>query len=398
MKSRALRSSLPMALLMALGVAAFPAGINVDHIELLTHGSLENGTFTVSSRLYYDMSLAGGDKFAGLLRLEFLSASVEEDLYTSGLTLSDSADLSEVIAKLNALVSPRLRTAAVTARRVFGSPLEAEYFVGYLDTICSGDDYMTLFGSSPFGTELRGPMVYPEGVGGNADLYYEGLDAVYGTGLRLGLVNKASAYYLYAYQDADIARSGAWSGLLRAMFDSGSLKLELFAGGSVVAASPYGLYRAGLLFDYAPGTVGEFFAQVGMTHWDPADAANPLGIDNFYFLFEPRINFDPGNLAITVFYHPAWYRQKATEEQGSFDLNLNLRFGDVSKNGSQGGVSTLISFRSSAEDKFRVNAAPYYSMITSGVEWNFKLGLDLFPAQSPWYGMFKPYIGVKSSY
>jgi hypothetical protein len=241
-------------------------------------------------------------------------------------------------------------------------------------------------------------MVYPEGVGGNADLYYEGLDAVYGTGLRLGLVEKTKAYYLYAYQDADIA-TGAWSALFRALFDSGSLKLEAFGGASLVSSAPLGLYRAGLLFDYAPGNVGEFFAQVGMTRWNPSEG---LGIKNFYFLFEPRINFYPGTLAVTVFYHPYWYRQKATGESGAFDLNLNLKFGDISKTGAQGGATTLLSFRppTSADTTAMatIDLSPYYSVISSGVEWSFKLDLRLFPFPSPWYGMFRPYVGVKTSF
>jgi hypothetical protein len=402
MNRRFLRILVLAAVLLAAIPAAWAAGINVDRLELVTHGGYSDttGLFAMNSRLFFDMSFEGGDKFAGLLKLEFLSGSVESDLTQAGLTLAPTGtaatDIEAIIARLNAGVSPRLKTAAVTARHLFGIPLEATYFVGALDNIASGDDFPGLFGAAPFGTELRGPMVYPDGVGGDSSRYYDGLDSIYGTGLKIGLVGKKSAYYLYAYQDSDLG-AGNWTANLRALFDTGSLKLELFGGGSYAPAYSYGLWRGGLLFNYAPGKVGEFFAQIGLTRWDPNKV---LGMDDFYFLFEPRLNFYPGSLAITVFYHPTYYREKATNEKSALDLNVNLKLGNISRTGSQGGVTTLLSFRPlvPGADPLTIDISPYFSAIASGVEWNFKLDLRLFPFPANWLGLFRPYIGVKTSF
>jgi hypothetical protein len=405
MKARAFRTFFLTAALFLMGATAFAASITVDKLELLTHGAYDNDNslFSVKSRLYFDLSFEGGDKFAGLLKMDFLSGSLEDDLYNAGLTLSSSGnatkDITTVLSRLNSAVGPRLRTAAISARRLFDLPIEATYFIGTLDTFCSGDDFVSLFGAAPFGTELSGPMASPDGIGGDADRYYDGLDTVYGTGLRLGYVGKGSAYYLYAYQDSDLG-AGNWTGDLRALFDTGALKLETYAGGSYapsVSNSSAGIYRGGLLFDYAPGNVGEFLAQIGMTRWNALESPS---INNFYFLFEPRINFYPGSFAITVFYHPAYYREKATNEQGSFDLNFNLKFGNVSTTGSQGGVTSLLSFRPyvTGSDTFTMSVSPYYAAIASGVEWSFKLDLRILPVPTAWYAIFRPYVGVKTSF
>lgn len=379
-----------LALLLAGGYAS-AANINVESLELLTHGSLDEttGLFTVSSRVYFDMSFEGGDKFAGLLRMDFLSGDIQKALE---LARTDATTPAEVQDKINNLTSMGFKTASVTAKRILGTKIEATYFVGYLDDFCSGNDFMPLFGAPPFGTSLAGPMAYPDGVGGNSRLYYEGIDAVYGTGLKVGLAGPKSALYAYAYQDADLG-SGHWTGVARGLLDTGPLKVEAFLGAS--SSGSYGIYKGGLLFDFAPGSVGEFFAQVGMPRWDPSET---LGVNNFYFLFEPRVNFYPGALALTVFYHPAWYRQKATNEENALDFALNLKFGDLAKSGAQGGLKTMFAFRPLSTSPLAIDISPYYSAIASGLEWDFKLDLRVFPFPGVWYGIFRPFVGVTTSF
>jgi hypothetical protein len=392
MKARAL-TSLVLAILLAVsGTRAFAADLSVDRLELLTHGSIDgSGLFTVNSRLFFDLSIEGGDKFAGLLRMDFLSSNIETALSLAG---GQAVDLPTALAKLNNLTSMGFRTAAVTAKRLFGANLDATYFVGYLESFGSGSDFMTLFGIEPFGTALSGPMAFPDGIGGNPNLYYDGLDAVYGTGFRLSLYGKDSLLSLYTYQDADIG-AGAWTANIRGLLAKGPLRAEAYLGASSSSLTTYGLYRGGLLFDVAPGKVGEFFAQVGLTRWDPAAG---LDINNFYFLFEPRVVFYPGSLAITVFYHPGWYRETATAEQNALDLAVNLKFGNISKSGSQGGLSSLLSFRPLEATPLTVDLSPYYSAIASGMEWSFKVDVRVFPIPAVWYGMFRPYIGVTTSF
>lgn len=394
MKAHVLRSIFLAAALAAIGGAAFAADVGVDRLELLSIGSVDEstGALSVDTHLFFDLSFKGGDKFGGLLRMELLSSDVEQGL---GL-INTPATPGNYLDKLNNLTSMGFHTAAVTAKRLFGTGLEASYFVGYLDTFCSGDDFVPLFGAAPFGTILSGPMAFPNGIGNGKypNVFYDGLDEVNGTGLRLGMAGGTTAGYFYAYQDADIG-DGAWSSVLRGLLDTGPLKLEAYAGASYTPSTLYGLYRGGCLFDYAPGAVGEFFAQVGLTRWDPAAALN---IGDFFFLFEPRINFNPGSLIVTVFYHPAWYYELATDEQNALDLNINLKIGDVSRSGSQGGLMALLSFRPQQATALSVDVTPYFSAIASGMEWDLKLDLRVFPLPTFWYGIFQPFIGVTTSF
>jgi hypothetical protein len=396
-RSWALKSIVLGAALWGAAAALHAASVSVDPFSLLSHGAYDedSGLFAVDSRLDFGLALSGGDKFAGLLRLEYRSGTVENDLYQNGLTLdAGTATTSDIVAKLNAASGLALRTAAVSAREIAGLPLEATYFVGYLDSICSGDDFVRLFGAAPFATALRGPLYYPDGVGGDASLSYDGLDAVYGTGARLSLAGEHSAAFLYLFQDSDLGQ-GNWSGDLRGLLDGEKIKLELFAGASLAPACDYGLYRGGLLFDYRPGSLGEFFAQVGIPRWDPSEA---FSINNFFFLFEPRVVLGPTNLAITVFYHPSYYREKATGEKGALDLCVNWKLGNLAATGSQGGLSTLLEFRPLEDSPLSVDIAPYFSVISWGLEWSMKLDLVVFPYPAEWYGMFSPFIGVKTSF
>lgn len=390
--------ALALALLLG-GAPLFAANIVVDQLELVSYGAYDqaSGTFPVSSRLAFDLSVGGGEKFAGLLRLDFLSTRVESDLATLQGSLPDTATLLDVINRVNA-PGLRLKTAAVTAKRVAGLPLDAEYFVGTLDTFCSGDDFVTLFGAAPFATELRGPLVYPEGIKDNPTVSWDGLYSVYGTGFRLGwATSDRSHLYAYLYQDSNLGTgSGDWSSDLRGLLDFGVVKLEGFAGASWAPVYRYGIYRSGLLFHVAPGDIGEFYAQVGVPEWNPEAG---FDVNDIFFLFEPRVGFGAtGQLALSVFYHPAFYQQKATGEGGSLDVGFNLRFGRLADVGAQGGVESYLKFRPLEAQPLTASLSPYYEAILSGVEWSFKLGLDLFPFPSSWFAIFKPFVGVKTSF
>jgi hypothetical protein len=180
-----------------------------------------------------------------------------------------------------------------------------------------------------------------------------------------------------------------------------SVKAEFFAGATT--GGSYGIYRGGLLFYATSGEVGEFLAQAGVTRWD---AGTSFSLDNLFFLFEPRITLGIAQAAVTVFYHPSWYQQQYYGDQGekgALDAAFNLRFGNINKNGAQGGIQSLLSFRPLTTDTIAtpplsVDTAPYYSRIMGGIRWDFKLDLRLFPYPSEWYGMFEPYIGLKTSY
>jgi hypothetical protein len=419
---------LPLTLLAVL-LAAPPlraADLKIDKLDLVTHGGMNSSTglFEMSTRLALDLSFAGGDKFAGLIRMEMLSGTVEEDLATSGLSVSEvtgsdlttgvNLDAAKIAAEFNHLVdainsglSLKFRSASVTARELFGLPFDTTYFVGRQDYFASGDDFVPLFGATPFTTELRGPMVYPEGVGGDPNLFYEGIHAVNGTGFKLATSTKLSTRmvgYFYLYQDSDIG-AGSWSGDIRGLYNTDKVKLELFAGASATSTARYGIYRAGLMFFAAPGDVGEFFAQVGMPFFDPESG---FTVDNLYVLFEPRINFDFGYLALSVFYHPLYYRQHLprdydaltgrSSEKSALDTSFDLRFGEISEQGVEGGFWSLLAFRPLTTTPLTVDIAPYYSVIAGGVQWDFKLDLRLFPFPGQWFGILRPFIGLRTSF
>lgn len=409
-KPRAALLTLAFALSLAAPGALAAADLRVDQLELLSHGALnpDTGAYEVGSRLFFDLSMEGGDKFAGLLKLDFLNGNIEQALNTANTNVdASSPTLSQDLTdRINNLTSPRLRTVAVTARSLFGLPLDLSYFVGEMDAFCSGDDFVPLFGAAPFATELRGPMVYPDGVGGDPRVWYDGIYAANGTGFRVSTTAKlseASVGYLYFYQDSNVG-PGTWSGDLRFLVNSASVKAELFAGATTGSAeSSYGLYRGGLLFYATSGDVGEFLAQTGITRWDATQA---LSLDDLYFLFEPRITLGIAQAAITVFYHPSWYQQKdyrGLGEKGALDTAFNLRFGSINSGGMQGGLQTLLAFRPLTGDPditppLAIDVAPYYALVSGGVRWDFKLDLRVFPYPSEWYGMFRPFIGLKTSY
>jgi hypothetical protein len=398
------------ALILLAALAAAPtlltaADVKVERLELLSRGYVDedSGAFGVGSRLYFDLAYEGGEKFGASLKLDFLSGEVERSIALAGTDIDGSSPADEVFGKINNVISPRLKTVSVTARSVFDLPLDISYFVGTMDSFCSGDDFVGLFGTAPFATSLRGPMVYPEGVGGDPRVWYEGIHAANGTGFRLSTTPKlwpGALAYAYFYQDSAVG-TGHWSGDLRFQLNAEAVKLEAFAGAT--GAGERGWYRAGLLFFAAPGDVGEFFIQAGLTRWD---AASAVSLDDVYFLFEPRIDFGSGMASATVFYHPAYYLQRdfsAAGEKGALDAAFNLRFGRIARDGMQGGLETLLAFRPLTSDPdavppLAVDASPYFSLMAGGIQWDFKLGLRAYPFPDRWYGIFRPYVGLKTSF
>lgn len=382
------------ALILAAGSLVQAANFAVNSLELVTHGAVDpsSGLFTASTYLDYELDLNGGDKLSALLRLDFLNGDLESAIPTSNPPLN----------WLPGNLYPQFETAAVTAKDMFGLPVDATYFVGYLDAFCSGDEFVPLFGAAPFATELRGPMIYPNGIGDNPNRYWDGIHATNGTGFRLGTSPRLSdnfVSYLYMYQDLDIG-PGSWSSDLRALVNFERVKLEVFAGATVTPGYSDGLYRSGLMFYATSGDVGEFFAQVGVPHWDPTAS---FSVDDIFLLFEPRMNFAFGSLTLTVFYHPAYYRQQPTNEDGAMDAALDLRFGRIAQSGSQWGMQGLLEFRPLTTDPTLVPtltalASPYYSIIGGGVEWDFKLSLQLLPIPSAIYDIFQPFVGLKTSF
>ena len=136
--------------------------------------------------------------------------------------------------------------------------------------------------------------------------------------------------------------------------------------------------------------------QIGMPKWNPE--ADPLSIDLFYFFFEPRVHFGIFSIFITLFWHPSYYQQTTTGELGSADINLDFRLGDLNKNPYAGGLESTLKVQTpngtSTADPISVTVSPYFSAITTGIIWNFKVNLNLFPFDTA--ELFEAFVGIKA--
>lgn len=393
-----MKRTMALALLLTGAFAAsHGAGLSIPEFCMLTNGRLNDaGVFALSTRVEIDMLIEGGAKFDAWLKLGFRSSSMEDylgaDVDASGATTV--ADIAEAIDLLESRLGFGLRTAAVSMKGLFGTPLEASLFVGHLDSFCSGSDFPALFGAEDFTTRFKGYMYYPDGVGGDPYKWYDGIHEAFGTGARLSLGGDSWRTYLYAYQDSWIG-AGTYSTDARFLLDLDMLKLEAFLGASF-PVSKAGVYRGGLLFYYDTGVIGDFYAQIGIPRWDPTEA---FGMDALYFMFEPRVDFGIGHLALNLFFHPAWYLQDETDEAGAMELRADLGFGDRGEGRVLGGAEAVISYNPNLDtDLLVVEAAPYLQTLRDGVELSVRLGLRAFPFPSVWYGMFMPSVGITTAF
>ncbi len=391
-------------LLFSAAPLAWPAGVSIPRLELLSVGGMEADLFVIKSKIFLDMAFDGGSKFSGSLKFALNSGYLEEDFLLFGAPVPDfSASPSpEELAALGAIIdsslSLDLKTVSVTIRELFGAPLDFSYFVGTMESFCSGDDFVPLFAEAPFSTAMRGYISFPEGLAGNRDLVYEGIHTVKGSGLKLHVQDKTRlAASLYLYQDMYLG-PGRYSADIRFLLNNPGVKLDIFAGASLPASS-YGLYRAGLLVHVPVRGLSGFYAQIGIPYLDPAQAAS-FGIRNFYFLFEPRLSGPWISFIPTFFYHPAYYLQAPTGEEGILDFNLNLKFGKIERHAVEGGAECLLSLDSfSTSSPFAATLSPYIRFSSGGAVWDAKISARLYPFDTTdILSQFNAYFGVKTGF
>lgn len=366
----------------AVACAAYATGFSVPDMELDTIGRYDSGTFGLHTRSYVDMLFDGGYKFGGRLTLNINSGDLEK-------ALSTTADATRYVS---------VKQLAVTIRDFPATSLDLSYFIGDMTALCSGDDFPAAFGTESIAPTLRGFGYFPTGIGGDTTRFYDGISAVSGTGFALSATPPGGWFKpaFYLYQDGDLG-TGVYSADLRGLFNLDPLQMDVFAGASIPAGTT-GYYRFGFLFAYRIGTAGEFIAQIGLPRLD-FSSGDPLNIDNFYFLFEPRLDLGFTELIITLFRHPAWYRGQATDESGKMDLNFNLRFGGT--NPLTWGFESMTSFAIPAGTttawNFTERVSPYLGFRTEGVSWNAKLGIYPMNYSVP-LSMFEPYLGIKAGF
>jgi hypothetical protein len=394
------KTFLAASIALCLSAWVYAAGFSVPNLELSSIGRTENGRFTLHTRSYVDMAFEGGYKFGGKLLLNFNSGDIENAFSLSKNKAVDSGTAVNIAEKLNNSIGIGLKLISVEVRDFLSLPISLSYFVGDADVFGSGDAFPIVFGSASLATTLRGFSYFPLGIGGDASRFYDGISAVSGTGFKLAtpIISGRFLPALYLYQDANLG-TGYYSSDFRALFNFDKVKMDVFAGASFPFGK-FGLYRAGLLFYYNTGTVGEFLAQIGMPYFNPG-GTDPLNIDNFYFLFEPRLTLGIMQIIPTLFRHPAYYSQKTTNEKGIMDVNLNIAFGRVEKSGMRGGIEATVSFDSSnsvsKSTQLTLKVSPYFRVVTSGVYWDLKVSVLPFKYNTP-MEMFEPYLGVKAGF
>ncbi|OHE68400.1 MAG: hypothetical protein A2Z99_09505 [Treponema sp. GWB1_62_6] len=192
---------------------------------------------------------------------------------------------------------------------------------------------------------------------------------------------------------------GRYSADLRLLANGKMVKFEAFAGGTWPYGST-GLYRGGVLAYFSSGAGANFLAQVGIPRWDPGAA---FSIDNLFFLFEPRVDFGFASIFVTLFYHPFYYMQSETGEKGATDVNFRLLLGDLQETNIEGGFETTIGLKGTAAtavavtDQFSLILAPYFSLVTEGVRWDFKVRVHPLRYAKP-LEIVETFIGVRTAF
>lgn len=336
-----------------LGAPVFAADVSIPDFEMITRGYLDSGTLKLATYGDMDIQIGGGYKFGGNLLLNF-----------TGDNIGNLSTLSNTHLTFKA--------ADLTIRNLFGSPFALTYFSGYGDTFGNGDAFPKYFGTAPFASRYEGYYYFPTGI------QYDGIYTVAGTGLKLSLPDITKWLYsaLYLYQDANLG-AGYYGSDLRLLLNFKHFKFGGFAGASF-PVSTAGIYRAGVLLYYDTGSGGQFLTEIGIPRWDPMKSTpNPAGL--FYLLFEPRVEFGSFAIIPTLFWHPYYYNEVATNQVPTANINVDFRFGNPNRNPTTGGFETELDYSTTSTSQFTVLLSPYLRLVSSGVIWNFKINVQLYP-------------------
>ena len=358
-----------LALFLFAAGAVQAADIAVPRFSLTSRGTVEDASFLLDTRADVDIALEGGFKFGGNLTFSFESSRLEED--TDLPSEYDADAVGERLART--LI---FQSASITIRELFNSPLNMSYFTGRTDRFGSSEDFISLFGTDDFGTHFKGYNTFPDGVP------FEGLYQIEGTGISLHTSPLADSYVVSAhtYQDPRLG-TGKFSSDIRFMANTEFLKTGVFVGASYPMAA-YGIYRAGLLTYFqtsGEGNVqGQFFTQLALPRFDPANAAD-LSLEDFYFLFEPRLKFEAFSLLLTLFWHPDYYLQSATNEGGALDANIRAILGNPKTSQIRGGLDTRMTYNPAADQQLAVRVVPFLRVAASGILWDFAVRARVYP-------------------
>ena len=419
LRARTLVLGAGMFLLALWSTAA--AEITVPKLEMASRGRMNDGEFILSSILSADLALTGGYKYAFLLGFSLEAPDIGKAFayrnfrfnpllpVPSGGGVTED-DYNALVDKYNAqtdMINNQavlgFRIAKATARDIFNLPLEVSYFIGSGDDFCTGDEFSSLFGLSPIGTDFRGFFYFPDGIGGIPTDQYNGIYGVRGTGFSFTLTKWANfvpMVYLYqdfAYPGSISGGENLYSGDLRLLLNKGWLKLEGFGG---VSAAP-GLdpdIRGGLMVHLAAVNGAEFFAQGGVPGWTVGEQ---FSVDHIFFLIEPRLRFGFFGVTVTFFYHPVEYIHILTpEEHGKADINIKFQFGKTDSASAvnvSGGVETGGNLKIDHMEDFLFYMSPFVSFISGGLKWDIKIRFTPQNYQDP-EKLCEYFIGIRTAF
>jgi hypothetical protein len=408
---------------LALFLASAPffalgaAEITVPRMEMASAGRVnDDGKFDLSTSALVDIALDGGYKYGILLGLSFTADNLGKALAYRDFSfqpLPQGQGTPVTVAEYNSLVDGAnrmldnqailsFRIARATAREFLDLPLELSYFVGYADAFCSGEEFVSRYGLYQIPTEFTGFYYFPEGIGGDITRFYKGIYGVKGTGFSFALTPwERFVPMLYLYQDLPaLDKTGLsfaesrYSGDLRMIFNLEGLALEFFAGISGRTVSDL-RFRGGVLACFSSGKGADLFLQAGIPGLQRGSA---LGVDNLYFLIEPRLSFGDFALHVSFFYHPLIYGDiESEDERGRADVNIKFIAGDPLRTGIQGGIETTLNLKVEKQEDMKFWLSPFISLLSGGLRWNFKLRMNPIEYRTP-SKMFEVFAGIQAAY
>ncbi|MDR2211478.1 MAG: hypothetical protein LBO65_08470 [Spirochaetaceae bacterium] len=402
----------------ALVLGLFGAEITVPHLELASRGSVEDGDFGIRTSAEADISLQGGYKYGIILGLGAEIPNLQKALSygrielpygsTPGPTGDEyNALVEEVNERFNNQATLSIRSVEASVRDLFGGPLEAGFFIGHYDKLGSGEDFQDLFGSLPVTTGLRGFLYYPEGLGGDPSLRFNGsVHSIMGTGIALrGMFREKLVPSLYIYHDLSFLDEttgaylpGHYSGDFRLLANSAAVKFEFFTGLTYVNHDNP-VIRGGVLAFFDAGTLA-LLMQAGVPYWE---ATEDFDINNWYFLLEPRIRAGQIGSTLTFFYHPVYYMNRIIRdkngdpEQGRADLNFKIFYGDINHSAFEGGLEATLGLKMYNGEDINLWVSPFVQIAGAGLLWNFKLRFNALYFNEG--GDFaEGFIGIRTAY
>jgi len=398
----------------------FGADITVPNLELASRGAVEDGNFGIKSSLKADISITGGYKYGFSIGLGAEIPNLEKalsygrlDLPTASSDPLPGSDHDEMVKELNdrynnqAVLS--IRSVKATVREVFDTPLEISFFIGYHDSLGSGDEFQEYYGTDPIGTGFRGFFYYPDGLNHDPFFRFNGaIHSIKGTGLAFKAVlgNFIPALYIYhdlSFPENQLSQNGSYepgrySADLKLLANGENAKFEVFFGGTY-ANHDKTVLRGGALAWFGSGPLS-LLMQAGVSYYE---VESSMEIDNCYFLMEPRLRFDKIGANLTFFYHPVYYMNRIIQDdankpvRGSADINLRIFFGNIQKSAFEAGLETTANLKIEDKKKVGLWVSPFISVVTSGLRWDIALR---FNPKYKWEGEnpMEGFIGIRTSY